>query len=133
MTETVALPARRRQWLITASIGCGMVILALVTVGLVLADKPHFGWLVGTLFLQVITCGVLAGALVVLIAAWNLPERKRWQGLTLLAWGLVALVSPAFGFLFLLPWSILALSLPVVIAALIILFKRDVAQPAAMA
>lgn len=133
MTETVALPARRRKWLITASIGCAMVVLALVTVGLVLADKPHFGWLVGSWFLQVITSGVLAGALVVMIAAWNLPERKRWQGLTLLAWGLVALVSPAFGFLFLLPWGVLALSLPVVIAALIILFKRDVTQPAAMA
>ena len=116
--------ARRRKWLLAASVGCALVVVALVVVALVLADKPHFGWLVGTWFLEVLTCGILAGALVLLISAWNLPERKRWQGLTLIAWALVALASPAFGLMFLLPWGVLLLALPLVIAALVILFRQ---------
>ncbi|HKO59022.1 MAG TPA: hypothetical protein VJ276_24360 [Thermoanaerobaculia bacterium] len=107
-----------------------MIALAMVTVGLVLGDKEHFGWLVGTLFLEVITGGVVAGALVVLIGAWNLPERARWQGITLIVWALIALTSPAFGILFLLPWGVLALMLPVIIAALITLFRGATPAPA---
>lgn len=107
----------RRGW-ITAVIGCAMVILALVTTALVMLDKQHFGFLVGSLFLAVITSGVIAGSIVVLIGAWLLPQRKRWQGITLMIWALVALTSPLFGFLFLIPWTVLALMLPLVIAAL---------------
>jgi len=35
----------------------------------------------------------------------------------------VALTSPAFGLMFLLPWGVLALSLPLVIAILMRLFR----------
>ena len=115
----------RRTWLFVAITGCAMVVLALVVVALVVADKPHFGWLVGTWFLQVITSGVMVGALVLLIAAWMLPIRKTWRGYVLMAWALVALTSPAFGLLFLLPWGVLVLMLPLVIAIFIHLFRPE--------
>jgi MFS family permease len=130
--DTAALDGRRRKWLIAASVGCALVALAMITVALVIADKPHFGWLVGSMFLPAITSGVLLGAIILLIAAWNLPERKRWQGLTLMAWALIALASPAFGIMFLLPWGVLALSLPLVIASLILLFRQGVPRSAQM-
>jgi MFS family permease len=128
--DSVALHGRRRKWLIAASIGCAMVALAMITATLVISDKAHFGWLVGSMFLPVITSGAIVGAIVLLIATWNLPERKRWQGLTLMLWGLLALTSPAFGIMFLLPWGVLALSLPLVIAALVILFRQGLPRPA---
>jgi hypothetical protein len=39
-------------------------------------------------------------------------------------WGLIALTSPAFRIMFLLPWGVLALSLPFVVAILIALFRK---------
>jgi hypothetical protein len=42
---------------------------------------------------------------------------------TLLLWALIALTSPAFGMLFLVPWGVLALTLPIVIAAFVSLRK----------
>src|SRR3954462_12366280 len=110
--------ARRRKWLLAAAVGSSMIAVAMILVGLVLADKTHFGWLVGTWFLEIVTSGVLVGALVLLVAAWNLPERKQWHGVALMVWALVALASPAFGLMFLLPWGLLLASLPIVIAAL---------------
>lgn len=106
---------RRRRWLLAATIGCALVVLAMIVAALVIWDKPQFGWLVGTWFLPVITSGVFLGAAILLVAAWNLPERKTWRGIALMIWALIALTSPAFGFLFLGPWTILALSLPLVI------------------
>jgi MFS family permease len=110
---------RRRRWLLAATIGCALVVLAMLVSALVLFDKPHFGSLVGTWFLPIITSGVFVGAAILLVAAWNLPERKTWRGIVLMIWALIALTSPAFGFLFLGPWTLLALSLPVVIWILI--------------
>ena len=122
--DEVSTPgSRSRKWLLGAVVGCAMVSLAMATATLVVADKKHFGWLVGSMFLPVITSGVVVGAVVLLISAWKLPERKRWQGLTLIAWGVIALTSPVFGILFLLPWCVLALSLPIVIAALVTLMR----------
>jgi hypothetical protein len=121
------LPAsgrRRRGWLILAAIGCTLVVLALIVVALVIADKEHFGWLVGSAFLPVITSGVLVGSALLLIALAGLPDRKTWRWWTLLLWALVALTSPLFGFLFLVPWAILALTLPLVIAILVKLFRQ---------
>jgi MFS family permease len=106
---------RRRRWLTAAAIGCALVVLAMLVVALVIWDKPQFGWLVGTWFLPFITSGVFVGAAILLVAAWNMPERKTWRGIVLMIWAVIALTSPAFGFLILGPWTLLALSLPVVI------------------
>jgi hypothetical protein len=116
-----------RTWLYVAAAGCALVMLALVVVGLVLVDKPHFGWLVGTGFLPSITIGVFIGAVLLAVAAWNLPVRRTWRGAVLFVWAAVALTSPLFGIMFLLPWGLLLLSLPVVVAILIKL--RSVAEP----
>jgi MFS family permease len=119
MTETIAATPPGRRWLILAMAGCGLVVLAMAISALVVIDKPRFGWLVGTMFLPAITSGVMVGSILLLIGAWNLPERKRWRGVTLLMWGLIALTSPAFGIMFLLPWGFLVLMLPFVIAAFV--------------
>jgi len=103
--------------------GTGMVVLTLVTVALVILDKPRFGWLVGSMFLPWITSGVMVGSVLLLVGAWKLPERKRWQGVTLLIWALIALTSPGFGIMFLLPWGVLVLMLPFVIAAFVSLAR----------
>ena len=124
MSESMTAVRPRPVWLIVATIGCSLIVLAMAVVALVLFDKPHFGWLVGTWFLEIISSGVIVGSIVLLLGAWNLPERKSWRGVLLLVWGLVALTSPAFGIMFLLPWGLLALSLPFVVAILITLFRR---------
>ena len=114
----------RRGWLIAATIGVVMVTIALIVSTLVTFDKPHFGFLVGTWFLPIIASGVMAGAVLLLIAAFMLPDRKRWRGITLIIWALIALTSPAFGFMFLLPWAVLAITLPVVIVILWAMFRK---------
>jgi len=128
MTDTVTALRPRRVWLMITTIGCALVVYAMVVVALVILDKEHFGWLVGSMFLAVVTSGVIVGGLVVLIGAWNLPQRKSWRGITLILWGLIALTSPAFGLMFLLPWGALVALLPVVIAALSTLFKESAAE-----
>ena len=115
--------APRRGWLITATIGVALATLAMVTIALVMLDKTHFGWMVGTWFLETISAGMLAGGLVLVIGAAFLPERKTWRGIVLLVWGLIAFTSPAFGILFLFPWAVLALSLPLIIAILMRFFR----------
>jgi len=117
MSEIAAAVPRSssRRWLIAASIGCAMIVLTMVVVALVILDKPQFGWLVGSMFLPVITSGVLLGGLIVLVSALNLPARKTWRGVTLILWALIALTSPLFGIMFLLPWGVLLLMLPLVI------------------
>jgi len=109
----------RRGWLITAWIGVVMVLIPMLVVAAVLFDKPHFGWIVQSLFLEFVSGGVMAGGLLVLIAAWFLPERNTWRGIILMLWGAIALTSPAFGIMFLLPWGIVAVLLPLVIAILL--------------
>jgi hypothetical protein len=116
MNESVVRP--RRAWLITAWIGVVMVLIAMLVVAAVIIDKPHFGWMVKSLFLEFISAGVMVGGLLVLLAGFFLPERKTWRGITLMLWGLIALTSPGFGLMFLLPWGLVAAALPLVIAIL---------------
>ncbi|HVE72473.1 MAG TPA: hypothetical protein VNI54_14005 [Thermoanaerobaculia bacterium] len=119
-----------RRWLWVAVAGCALVVLALVVSFLVIADKEHFGWLVGSMFLPVITGNVFVGALLILVGVLKMPAvRKTWRGITLIVWALIALTSPLFGFLFLAPWGVLALMLPVVIAIFVTLFRLSAAQP----
>jgi hypothetical protein len=108
-----------KKWVLLAAIGCALVTLTLIVTALVLFDKPHFGFLVGTWFLWVVSGGVFVGGLLVLIAAFMAPNRWSWRPVTLMIWALIALTSPAFGFLFLGPWSVLALMLPLVIVILV--------------
>jgi hypothetical protein len=115
MNEPAAVRPRR-GWVIAAWIGVVMVLIPILVVAAVLIDKPHFGWMVKSLFLEFISAGVMIGGLLVFLAAWFLPERKTWRGITLMLWGLIALTSPGFGLMFLLPWGLVALGLPLVIA-----------------
>lgn len=115
-SSSVARP--HRTWLIVATAGLALALLALITTALVAFDKPHFGWLVGSGFLGIIMSGTMAGGLLLLIGAWKLPGRASWRGITLIIWALTALTSPAFGIVFLLPWTALALTSPLVIAIL---------------
>ena len=125
MTESIspARPATRRRWLLLASAGVAFVILAMIAVALLLYDKPHFGWMMGPAFLGIIASGVIVGGAMVLVAALMLPERWTWRGIVLIAWGLIAAASPIFGYLFLAPWALLAVLLPVVIVILNRLYR----------
>ena len=102
------------RWPLVATVGVILVVLALAVVCLVIVDKPHFGGLVGSSFLPIITGGIFLGAILLAVATWNLPIRKTWRGAVLFIWALVALTSPLFGYLFLLPWAVLVVTLPVV-------------------
>lgn len=123
ITTPSATLAPRRGWLITATIGVALATLAMLTIALVMLDKTHFGWMVGTWFLEIISGGMLAGGFVLMIGAAFLPERKTWRGIVLIVWGLIAFTSPAFGLMFLFPWGLLALSLPLIIAILMRFFR----------
>ena len=114
-------PARR--WLIVTTIGVALVVIAMIVVALVIIDKDTFGDLVGPSFLAIITSGVLVGAIILLIGTLMQPLRKTWRGLVLIAWGLIALTSPLFGIMFLLPWAVLVLMLPLVVAIFVTLFR----------
>src|SRR5215212_9882475 len=113
----------KKSWLVLATAGCVLIVIAFIVTALVTFDKPQFGWLVGTWFLPVITSGVIVGAILILAAVLNLPERKSWRGLVLILWALIALTSPLFGLMFLLPWGVLVITLPLVIAVLMALFR----------
>ena len=112
-----------------AAIGCGLVILAMAVSALVILDKARFGWLVGTWFLPVISSGCFVGAAMILVGVLKLPERWTWRGIVLLVWALIALTSPAFGFLFLLPWGVLVVTLPLVIPIFVTLFRATAPSP----
>jgi hypothetical protein len=106
---------QKRTWLRAGVVGFVMVLLTLLTVALVILDKPHFGRLVNWAFLPVITSGVIVGGLILFVAALMQPERKTWRGITLIVWSLIAVTSPLFGIMFLLPWGLLAASTPLII------------------
>jgi hypothetical protein len=118
---------RRRRWVNLAKGGVFLVVLTLAAVAWVIFAKEQSKDLVGSRFLQSIMFGVLLGSIMVIVAALNLPERKTWRGIFLVVWGLIALTSPAFGWLFLFPWGLLALLLPVVIWILITLSRTSLA------
>ena len=115
---------RQRGALIVTTIGCVLIVLAMIVMALVLIDKPHFQSLVGPMFLEIMTGGIFVGAILLLIGAWRLPDGKRWHRYVLLVWGIVALTSPAFGILFLLPLGVLVLSLPLVGMILVSQFRE---------
>ena len=115
----------RRRWLYVATVGFAIIALTMVVVALVLVDKKHFGQLVGGSFLGVIICNVIVGGLLLLVATWNLQERRTWRGITLIVWSLIAVTSPGFGYLFLMPWGVLALSLPLVASILFTAFRQQ--------
>lgn len=116
----------RRPWVKLATIGCVLVVLAMVAVALAVFDKPHFKGMVGTWFLPIISCGVIVGALMILIAAWKLPA--GWRRRVLLVWSLIALTSPGFGYLILLPWGVMLASLPLVIWILVDYLRAPATQ-----
>src|SRR5438045_7722126 len=117
MTDTIssapAAVAPRRIWLRVIAIGIALMIVAMIVATLVVVDKPRFGFLVNEWFMPVMTSGVIVGGVLVFIAALMLPEKKSWRVITLIVWGLIAATSPLFGIMFLLPWSVLVLMLPV--------------------
>jgi hypothetical protein len=117
----------QRKWLVVTTIGCAVIVAAMLVVVLALVDKPHFQSIVGPMFLPVVVSAIVAGSVVVLVGAFMLPERKTWRGIVLIVWGLIALTSPLFGIMFLLPWGVLALLLPVVITILVTLFRTSAA------
>src|SRR5438477_6832536 len=115
-----AASGNTRRWLTLAWIGCALVMLPMAIIALEIIDKPHFGRLVGPMFLPVITISIILGGLLMLIAGFKLPDRKNWRGYVLMAWGIVAAASPAAGaFLIFFPWGILVLSLPLVVWILV--------------
>jgi hypothetical protein len=105
---------KQRVWVTTGWVGCAMVLIAILAVAAVSLDKD----IVKPLFLEYVTAGVMVGGLIVFIAAWFLPDRKNWRGITLMVWALIAVTSPWFGLLFLVPWAIVAVGLPLVIVIL---------------
>ena len=115
----------QRGMLIVTTIGVALAFLAMLTITLVMVDKSHFGWMVGTWFLEILSAGMLVGGFLTLIGAAFLPERKTWRGIVLLLWGLIAVTSPAFGLMFLLPWGVLALTSPLIIAILMRFFRTQ--------
>ncbi|HEY4640029.1 MAG TPA: hypothetical protein VII75_01675, partial [Thermoanaerobaculia bacterium] len=58
-----------------------------------------------------------------------LPDRKTWRGITLMVWGLIAVTSPLFGLLFLVPWAVVAVALPLVMIILLRHSRRMKAVP----
>lgn len=110
---------RSRPWLFVTTAGFLVIVGVLVTIALVIVDKPRFGWLVGGPFLETVTIAIVTGAAAMGIGAWKSGARSGWRRPMLLAWAVVAAASPAFGpYLFLLPWAALALSSPAAIFAL---------------
>lgn len=101
-------------WLIASTIGVALCALAMLAVG-VATFRPE---IVGQWFLPIMAGGMVVGGFVLFVSAWFLPERKSWRGITLVLWGFVALTSPAFGWVFLYPWCLLALTLPLIVVIL---------------
>jgi hypothetical protein len=115
----------KRGWVIVVTIGFVLVLCALIAVGLVIADKAHFGWLVGSAFLPVISSGVIVGGIMMLIGSLLLPGQKTWQRIVLILWALIAVTSPLMGLMFLLPWGLLAVSSPLIIWMLVTMRRQQ--------
>lgn len=113
-----------RLWLYAALAGCALIVLVMLMGALVLFDKPQFGSLVGPNFMRLMISGMILGGVILLIAAINLPERRTWRGVIVMGWAIIAGTSPGFGYLFLIPWTVLVLSLPVVASILIRAYQR---------
>lgn len=99
-------------------------IAILVIVTLVIVDKPRFGALVGSRFLQTVVGGLLLAAVVMLFGAFTCARGYGWRKTILITWALTGLCSPAFGWIIMLPWAAMIATLPVVIAAFYGLWQR---------
>ncbi|HUR81303.1 MAG TPA: hypothetical protein VM733_11090 [Thermoanaerobaculia bacterium] len=121
---------RSRRWLWVTVFGAAIAVVAMLIATAAAFDKDDFGWMVGSMFLMIITSGVFVGSVLMLIGAFMLPERKTWRGIFIIVWALIALTSPLFGFLFLAPWLLLALLLPVLIVVFVQLFRKHAAVAA---
>lgn len=113
----------QRRGLIAATAGSVMISSVLIISALVLLFKPQFGHWVGPWFLPIMSVGVLVGGLLMIAGALKLRARPRWLWIALLAWGAIALTSPAFGIMFMLPLGVLVVTLPLVVVALITLWR----------
>jgi hypothetical protein len=127
MSEAEALSAvplqPHRRALFAATAGCVMISTVLLLAALAIWFKPQFGGMVGPWFLPGMSVLVLAGALLVMFGAWKLRSRGGWQWIALLVWGAIALSSPAFGIMFMLPLGVIFVLLPVAIVALVLLWR----------
>lgn len=108
-----------RRWVRVATLGVVIVCAVLLTAALVIFDKPSFGGLVGPRFLPIMAVSVIVGGLLTVVGGWKLHPGRRWRKVVLVAWGVIAVVSPGFGYLFIAPWTLLAVLLPAVIGALV--------------
>jgi hypothetical protein len=124
------LRGTRRAWLLCATGGFAVVAAVLLTTVAVIVDKPRFGWLVGKRFLETIVIALVLGAIAMAIGVWNANTPSDWRRWTLLTWAGIAAVSPAFGLMFVLPWSALALSAPAAIVAMYTLWRTSPATVA---
>ena len=125
MSETVMdLSPRRRRLLYIATAGVALILLVFLMAAVVLWDKEQFGWLVTWQFLPATSIAAMLGSLAIIVAVFLLPERSTWAGRGVILWGLIGLVSPAFGFLFLAPWGLMLVTAPLVIWALLRWLKR---------
>jgi hypothetical protein len=117
-----------RRWVWVATLGLVLVLIAFIVSALVIVDKERFGSLVGPAFLPAITVNVFVGGALMLLSVLMMPSvRRTWRGITLILWAVIALTSPVFGFLFLLPWGVLVLALTVVIPIFVTLFRLSAA------
>ena len=107
-------------------------MLAIFVSCLVLLWKEKFGWLVGSYYLQSIVGLVFVGAIALIVAIALSPYRKSGRGIGVIVWALIALTSPLFGYLFLLPWGLMLLTAPLVFAALYSWSRTAPAAPAPM-
>lgn len=107
-----------RRWVLLGWAGYAVILLAMLTAFLAMFAKEQFSWLVGSMFLQWMVGTFFVGAVAMLVAVFKLPYRKTKRAAGVAAWALVALTSPFFGLMFLLPWTVLILTAPLVFAAL---------------
>jgi hypothetical protein len=119
-----------KRWLLITIAGFAIILIVFVISALVIFAKDQFGDLVGRRFLPTITGAIFLGAIAMIAGAIKLRTYRTWHWVALLLWALIALISPAFGFLFLVPWSVMAVSIPVVIVAMVALWRRaDAVEP----
>lgn len=117
----------QRRWMILVATGFAMVMVAIIVVCLVIIAKAQFQWLVGSAFLGSIVGLVLLGGLLMLVATFMLPDRWSWRSILVIVWSLIAVTSPLFGIMFLMPWAVLLFASPFVVMVLWQWFRAPVA------
>lgn len=98
-------------------IGFALTMLGIFA-AIVATLKPGFARVFDQYFLPSIAGLVFVGAFVLLVAVLLQPYRKTPRAIGVILWTLIALTSPLFGWLFLVPWALLLLTAPLVYVAL---------------